>query len=238
MHVIELQRHRNLPSLVMVALAASVYRRASRCHAPRHGLCAPKSGQPVHDRATTLLSAAEYARRPPTSSQEAGRLLLKRTPGLFRAKLVIFAHDPTVKRPQSPADRIREAHGHAPCPDTTPSVPMGEGSTPMLKHCLVFLGMVVSLAWAGHRLAYGPTHYTHLSRVLHGTVYHREHGLTSAAYLDTTEHVVLYFAASWCAACQEVTPLLRHFYTTYAPRQNFEILLVPHDRSAEALRAY
>ena len=29
----------------------------------------------------------------------------------------------------------------------------------MLKHCLVFLGMVVSLAWAGHRLAYGPTHY-------------------------------------------------------------------------------
>jgi len=108
----------------------------------------------------------------------------------------------------------------------------------MLKHCLVFLGMVVSLAWAGHRLAYGPTHYTHLSRVLHGTVYHREHGLTSAASLDTTEHVVLYFAASWCAACQEVTPLLRHFYTTYAPRQNFEILLVPHDRSAEALRAY
>jgi len=87
----------------------------------------------------------------------------------------------------------------------------------MLKHVLVFLGMVASLAWAGHRLSYGPTHYTHLSRVLHGTVYHRDHGLTSAAYLDTAEHVVLYFAASWCAACQEVTPLLRHFYTTYAP---------------------
>jgi len=108
----------------------------------------------------------------------------------------------------------------------------------MLKHLLVFLGMVASLAWAGHRLYYGPTHYTHLSHVLQGTVYHRDHGLTSAAYLDTKEHVMLYFAASWCAACQEVTPLLRQFYTAYAPHQNFEILLVPHDRSAEAMRAY
>jgi thiol-disulfide isomerase/thioredoxin len=71
----------------------------------------------------------------------------------------------------------------------------------MLKHLLVFLGMVASLAWAGHRLYYGPTHYTHLSHVLQGTVYYRDHGLTSAAYLDTKEHVMLYFAASWCAAC-------------------------------------
>lgn len=31
--------------------------------------------------------------------------------------------------------------------------------------------------------------------------------------------------------------MLHHFYTTYAPHQNFAILLVPHDRSAEALRA-
>jgi hypothetical protein len=50
--------------------------------------------------------------------------------------------------------------------------------------------------------------------------------------------VLLYFAASWCAACQQVTPLLRQFYTTYAPHQNFEMLLVPADRSPEAMRAY
>ena len=49
---------------------------------------------------------------------------------------------------------------------------------------------------------------------------------------------MLYFAASWCVACQEVTPLLICFYTTYASHQNFEILLVPADRSADALRAY
>jgi thiol-disulfide isomerase/thioredoxin len=108
----------------------------------------------------------------------------------------------------------------------------------MLKHLLVFLGMVASLAWAGHRLYAGPTHYTHLSHVLHGTVYHRDHGLTPAAYLDTKAHVLLYFAASWCAACQQVTPLLRQFYTTYALHQNFEMLLVPADRSPEAMRAY
>ena len=33
----------------------------------------------------------------------------------------------------------------------------------MLKHLLVFLGMLGSLVWAGHRLYYGPAHYTHLS---------------------------------------------------------------------------
>jgi len=108
----------------------------------------------------------------------------------------------------------------------------------MLKHLFVFLGMVGSLGWAGHRLYYGPTHYTHLSQVLDGTVYHRDHGQASAAYLDTKDHVLLYFAASWCAACQQVTPLLIQFYTTYAPHKNFEILLVPEDRSADAMRAY
>ncbi len=108
----------------------------------------------------------------------------------------------------------------------------------MLKHLLVFLGMVASLGWAGYRLYHGPTHYTHLSRVLDGTVYQRDHGSTSAAYLDTKDHVLLYFAASWCASCKQVTPLLIHFYTTYAPHQNFEILLVPEDRTADALRAY
>jgi thiol-disulfide isomerase/thioredoxin len=107
----------------------------------------------------------------------------------------------------------------------------------MLKHLLVFLGMVASLVWAGHRLYEGPTHYTHLSHVLHGTVYHRDHGLTPAAYLDTKDYVLLYFAASWCAACQQVTPLLRQFYTAYAPHQNFEMLLVSADHSA-AMRAY
>jgi thiol-disulfide isomerase/thioredoxin len=108
----------------------------------------------------------------------------------------------------------------------------------MLKHLLVFLGMLGSLVWAGHRLYYGPAHYTHLSRVLAGTVEHRDHGPVPAAYLDTKDHVLLYFAASWCAACQEVTPLLIRFYTTYASHKNFEILLVPADRSAAALRAY
>ena len=39
-------------------------------------------------------------------------------------------------------------------------------------------------------------------------------------------------------ACQEVTPLLICFYTTYASHQNFEILLMPADRSADALQAY
>ena len=108
----------------------------------------------------------------------------------------------------------------------------------MLKHLLVFLGMLGSLVWAGHRLYYGPAHYTHLSQVLAGTVEHQAHGPVPAASLDTKDHVVLYFAASWCAACQEVTPLLIRFYTTYASHQNFEILLVPADRSADALRAY
>jgi thiol-disulfide isomerase/thioredoxin len=108
----------------------------------------------------------------------------------------------------------------------------------MLKHLLVFLGMVGSLVWAGHRLYYGPTHYTHLSQVLDGTVYHRDYGHVPAAYLDTKDHVLLYFAASWCAACQQVTPLLIQFYTTYASHQNFEILLVSDDRSADALHAY
>ena len=91
----------------------------------------------------------------------------------------------------------------------------------MLKHLLVFLGMLGSLVWAGHRLYYGPAHYTHLSQVLAGTVEHRDHGPVPAAYLDTKDHVLLYFAASWCAACQEVTPLLIRFYTTYASHQNF-----------------
>src|SRR2546428_10456919 len=108
----------------------------------------------------------------------------------------------------------------------------------MLKHLLVFLVMVGSLVWAGHRLYYGPAHYTHLSQVLDGTVYHPDHGQTPATYLNTKDHVLLYFAASWCAACQQVTPLLIHFYTAYAPHQNFEMFLVPEDRSAEAMRAY
>ena len=108
----------------------------------------------------------------------------------------------------------------------------------MLKHLLVFLGMLGSLVWAGHRLYYGPAHYTHLSQVLAGTVEHRDHGPVPSASLDTKDYVLLYFAASWCAACQEVTPLLIRFYTTYAPHQNFEILLVPEDHSADALRTY
>ena len=74
--------------------------------------------------------------------------------------------------------------------------------------------------------------------MLHGTVYHRDHGPTPATYLDTKDHVLLYFAASWCAAYQQVTPLLIQFYTAYAPHQNFEMLLVPEDRSAEAMQAY
>ena len=44
----------------------------------------------------------------------------------------------------------------------------------MLKHLLVFLGMLGSLVWAGHRLYYGPTHYTRLSQVLAGTGEHRD----------------------------------------------------------------
>ena len=52
----------------------------------------------------------------------------------------------------------------------------------MLKHLLVFLGMLGSLVWAGHRLYSGPAHYTHLSQVLAGTVEHRDHGPVPAAY--------------------------------------------------------
>jgi len=43
---------------------------------------------------------------------------------------------------------------------------------------------------------------------------------------------MLYFAASWCTACQEVTHC-SPIYTAYAPHQNFEISWCQPERSAE-----
>ncbi|KAH7726472.1 Protein T20D4.7 [Aphelenchoides avenae] len=50
--------------------------------------------------------------------------------------------------------------------------------------------------------------------------------------------VGLYFSAHWCGPCRWFTPNLKKFYDAVKDSENFEIVFVSRDNSAEEMKAY
>jgi nucleoredoxin len=51
-------------------------------------------------------------------------------------------------------------------------------------------------------------------------------------------YVMYYFSAAWCPPCRKFTPVLVDFYNKNGGKENFEIVFVSADRSAEKMKAY
>lgn len=56
--------------------------------------------------------------------------------------------------------------------------------------------------------------------------------------LKGREHVLVYFTASWCGPCRRFTPDLVKYANEHAKADDFTIILVGSDRSADAQQAY
>ncbi len=56
--------------------------------------------------------------------------------------------------------------------------------------------------------------------------------------LAQREYVLLYFSAQWCMPCRSFTPELIEFYRNQGGGQQFEIILVSHDRSQQEMVEY
>ena len=57
-----------------------------------------------------------------------------------------------------------------------------------------------------------------------------------ASTLQGVKYWAIYFSASWCPYCQAFTPDLIRFYRDFKPdHPNFELILVCHDKSEEAM---
>ncbi|KAH7718739.1 Protein T20D4.7 [Aphelenchoides avenae] len=50
--------------------------------------------------------------------------------------------------------------------------------------------------------------------------------------------VGVYFSAHWCGPCRKFTPKLKEFYDAVKKTENFEIIFVSRDHSAEEMKAY
>lgn len=56
--------------------------------------------------------------------------------------------------------------------------------------------------------------------------------------LKNKEHVLIYWSASWCGPCRELTPKIVEFYNKNGGGDKFEIILMCLDRSEEKMATY
>jgi thiol-disulfide isomerase/thioredoxin len=56
--------------------------------------------------------------------------------------------------------------------------------------------------------------------------------------LKSKEYVLIYWSASWCGPCRELTPKLVEFYNNNGGGDKFEIILMCLDRSEEQMATY
>jgi nucleoredoxin len=60
-----------------------------------------------------------------------------------------------------------------------------------------------------------------------------------ASSLQGVKYWAVYFSASWCPDCVPVTPELVSFYKEFkADHPNFELIMVCHDKTQDAMQAY
>ena len=56
--------------------------------------------------------------------------------------------------------------------------------------------------------------------------------------LESKDYILVYYSASWCPPCRKFTPELVKYYNKNASKYNFEVILMPSDRSDKAMEKY
>ena len=80
--------------------------------------------------------------------------------------------------------------------------------------------------------------YGRLIKLLGPTLVNVSQQKVPTASLKNKQRILLYYSASWCGPCNVFTPKLKQFYDANKTDDNFEVILVSSDATAEDMRRY